>query len=292
MVHTRYIHPDSDEITALAETLQKSAGSAEQFIQRLLAWFDENIAYSRLSAPLFPLQRSDLDVLKLRSGTCGDFANLVVSLLQNRGFTAGYAWLTRDYYGDPQDHICAAVWMDGEWALVDAALPYRKWKGFRCPHREYALLTPEEFALKIQREEEFWRDQARSMGEERLAGLLYAPWLHEEVLLEGEDALTTAFYLLEIDKYRNFRVSVSLLFYTPDRAKSLIQCTCCGEERSYRFSICPAEHIWDESQWSESYSEHRIPAAFHTDQLAALNSSMEKYLHSIYAILQDAGCRI
>ncbi|MBR3843034.1 MAG: hypothetical protein IKM38_07195, partial [Christensenellaceae bacterium] len=104
-----YIHPDDRKIEEFIQQNIPDRSTLKTIAAALLKWFDKNIRYSRLDAPFFPLQRSDLDVLFMRSGTCGDYANLVVSVLQRLGYETGYAYVHVDCYGDEQDHICAAV---------------------------------------------------------------------------------------------------------------------------------------------------------------------------------------
>lgn len=120
------VHPTSPEIAAFAGSIRADANSLPQTIARLMDWFDQAVIYSRLDAPYFPLQRSDLDVLALRSGTCGDYSNLIVSLLLYLGIPAQYAWISRDCFGDEQDHICAAA----------------HWSGKKSPGNRFFLVHP------------------------------------------------------------------------------------------------------------------------------------------------------
>ena len=67
-----YIHPDSIEINCLINELHLEGKSLSGVVEELFLWFDNNISYSRLNAPYYPLQRSDLDVLKLYCAFRGD----------------------------------------------------------------------------------------------------------------------------------------------------------------------------------------------------------------------------
>ena len=58
----------------------------------------------------------------MKAGTCGDYSNLLVSVLLAKGFDACYAYIHRDCYGHAQDHICAAVNENGKNILIDASL--------------------------------------------------------------------------------------------------------------------------------------------------------------------------
>ena len=148
-----YIHPDSIEINCLINELHLEGKSLSGVVEELFLWFDNNISYSRLNAPYYPLQRSDLDVLKMKSGTCGDYSNLVVSVLTRLGYKTKYAFVSVDCYGNPQEHICAAVWDEEQWKLIDATLPYRKWHGLDCPHKECELLSYDDMKTRLKQEE-------------------------------------------------------------------------------------------------------------------------------------------
>lgn len=259
MMQNAYIHPDDESIKQLANELQLSGHSAEMVVTKLLAWFDSCVSYSRLDAPYDPLQRSDLDVLRLRSGTCGDYSNLIVSVLISQGYKAAYAYLKVDLYGNPQDHICAALWSDSCWKLIDATLPYRKWHGFDCPHKEYELLMPQEFLIRMKAEETYWTKKAISWGNERYAGLLYAPWIHEEVIVNEHDTLETLFFLLTYESPQDYSTYVNYFIYASDHASTPIMCKISGNQVLFRFSIHPAENIYDDAQWSDEYVIGDVP---------------------------------
>ena len=115
-----YIHPSDKQILAFIEKQISGSYDLESICERLFAWFDREVEYSRLNAPYFPLQRSDLDLLAMGSGTCGDYSNLLVSVFLAMGFEACYAYVHEDCYGDGQDHICAAVKDHGMYIPIDA----------------------------------------------------------------------------------------------------------------------------------------------------------------------------
>lgn len=84
MRNESYIHPQSTEIESFFKELCIHNISLEKLIVEIFEWFNKNISYSRLSAPYYPLQRSDLDLLKMKSGTCGDYARIKQFLLSKR----------------------------------------------------------------------------------------------------------------------------------------------------------------------------------------------------------------
>ena len=240
----------------------------------LLRWFDDNISYSRLNAPYDPLQRSDLDVLKMRSGTCGDYSNLIVSVLTRLGYKTKYACVHVDCYGDPQDHICAAVWSADRWQLIDATLPYRKWHGMDCPHLEYELLSYDEMKIKLKQDEQYWTNKAIEWKKESLAGLLYAPWIHEEIVLSADNALETVFFLLMLNRIHGYNIFVYYLIYSNTDATAAIMCRVSAEETFFRFSVNNAENLWDENQWGEEYTKESIPECYRSDRLIKMSETL------------------
>jgi len=280
--NVEYIHPHSPEIERFIRELCLEDLPLNSTLEALLLWFDHNITYSRLNAPYFPLQRSDLDVLKMQSGTCGDYANFIVSVLSRLGYRAQYAYVHVDCYGNSQDHICAAVWNGERWQLVDATLPYRKWHGADSPHIEYELLTFDKMKNRWKQEELYWTNKAKEWGKESLAGLLYAPWVHEEIVLCTDHALETVFFLLILDSAQEYTLYAYSLVYSDTHAHNAIQCRVSAEEMAFSFSTHPAEHLWDEKQWGEGYAEDSIPERYRTERL----SRMTEALHRVVPLIR------
>jgi len=284
-----YIHPDDRKIAAFIQNNICDKSSIRHICDGLLNWFDENVAYSRLNAPFFPLQRSDLDVLEMKSGTCGDYANLVVSVMLNLGHEAAYAYVHKDCYGDAQDHICAAV-RDGEaWILIDATQPYRKWHGFDCPHKEYELLLPAAFEAKMKEEERYWTDKAHQFGDLQLAGLLYAPWIHEEVIAQSENALESVFFLLLLDAAKNMTLYAYYQRYSKESGAIPVMGFDSDGVRKYRFACKTPDGIWDDGQWGEEYAECDVPGEFQTKEFFALKDCIAKISAEIGRIRQKSA---
>ncbi len=279
-----YIHPNDKTIAELVQNSLPSRGSLQAVCQDIFRWFDENIAYSRLNSPFFPLQRSDLDVLSMRCGTCGDYANLLVSLLQQLGYETRYAYVHTDCYGDAQDHICAAIWDKGQWLLIDSTQPYRKWYGFPCPHRDYELLTAEAFELRMKKEEAYWTKLAIQYGNESFAGLLYAPWIHEEILRQTEELLESVFFLLQLDEQQNLSLYAYLKSYTSLRGSLPVMSILSKGTQTYRFSCNKPDSLWDPAHWSRVYLEKDIPNEWKTEPFLALKSCIPRILPEIQRI--------
>lgn len=285
----KYIHPDDGRIARFAAEVCKENNGLEAVCRNILAWFEENVEYSRLSAPFDPLQRSDLDVLDMRAGTCGDFANLIVSALLSRGFDAGHAYVHRDLYGDAQDHICASVNDRGRHILIDAAMPYRKWHGYDCKHLEYDFLSPAEFETRMTEEEAYWRSFAAERGRPMLAGLLYAPWMHAERVFETGGLFCDVFYLLTLDEKLEPEMCVYYRRYTKaESALPVMAKVSCGKT-IFHFSIYPRSELWDDGQWSPGFEEADIPVEHASDELRSMKASMRRVLPRIGRILSEAG---
>lgn len=280
-----YIHPESIEIERFIQELHLAELPFETAVSAVFRWFDRNVSYSRLNAPYSPLQRSDLDVLAMKSGTCGDYANLIVSTFTRLGYRTSYAVIQVDCYGDPQDHICAAVRYADRWRLIDATLPYRKWGGSDCPHREYMLLSYDEMKNKWEQEQRYWMNKAAAWKRTSFAGLLYAPWMHEEIVLQTEQSLETVFFMLLLDDAQTYHIDVYYFVYTKETASCAVLCRLNKEDLLYRFSVNRADNLWDEKQWSEPYPKTCIPERFRTPRLSNMTEQMNRIVPAIRQII-------
>lgn len=284
-----YLHPRDPRMIAFAAATAKDGRNAEAISENVFAWLTGNAQYSRLEAPFFPLQRSDLDVLSMKAGTCGDYSNLLVSVLRANGFDAQYAYVHRDCYGDAQDHICAALPEDGRQILIDATMPYRKWHGFDCPHREYELLSPDAFESRMQREEACWRSAAEAQGRPLLAGLWYAPWVHAERVFETDARYDEVFYLLAANDPQQPILYVYYRRCTPQESALPLMAKITDGKTLWHVSIHPRRDLWDDGQWSEGFAD--LTQTHRTDEWRRMRDSLEKVLPRIDRILETAGCR-
>lgn len=285
-----YIHPTDKRITDFSALMRRNGEDLGSIVGSLFSWFDENIEYSRLAAPFFPLQRSDIDVISFKAGTCGDYSNLIVSVLLASGFEARYAYVRRDVYGDAQDHICAAINDNGRYVLIDAAQPYRKWHGYDCGHKEYELLTPIEFENRMRAEEAYWSAAADRYGRPLLAGLMYAPWLHAECVLETPEVYDDVFCLITLDDRLSPALNVYYRHYTPYEGTIPVMAKISDGMVRYRFSAHSRKDLWDERQWSEGFDEDEVPGEYDTPELRLLKDSATKEMPEISRILLEAGC--
>lgn len=282
-----YIHPNDAKIADFAQNIARG-NSLREICSSLLNWFEENVAYSRLNAPFAPLQRSDLDVLSMCAGTCGDYANLIVSVLTHLGYETAYAYVQTDCYGHAQDHICAAVRYDARWVLIDATQPYRKWHGFDCPHRAYELLSCEAFETKMKSEEAYWLALAQKHKKEKLAGLYYAPWIHEQCVQETETLRDSVFYLLILEADLTPVLYIYYQRYTEDTGHLPMMAVVREGETSFRFSIHPCEQLWDEAQWGDAYTCETIPETCKTQEYTHFLAAMEQTVPLVWKIVEQA----
>jgi transglutaminase-like putative cysteine protease len=74
-----YCHPESPAIRELVQAAAHAGRRHCNQVHWLFQWCFDHLRYGRLEAPWFPLVRTDEDVLRLREGTCGDFAHLFVA---------------------------------------------------------------------------------------------------------------------------------------------------------------------------------------------------------------------
>lgn len=282
-----YIHPDDKAIENFILKNVKKKSSLKTVCDELFNWFDGNVKYSRLNAPFFPLQRSDLDVISMQAGTCGDYSNLLVSVFQRMGFVVKYAYIHKDCYGDEQDHICVAVRENNEWILVDATLPYRKWNGFNCLHQEYELFSPNDFEEKMKKEECYWMEVANQYGNKLFAGLLYAPWIHEEIIKQTDTTLESVFFLLLLDEQKKKTIYAYYKKYTKECGIIPVMCIISNGVRRYCFSCKKPANVWDNEQWSEEYLESEIPSRFYSDELCELKNTISRVLLDINRVLSN-----
>ena len=282
-----YIHPSDKKIKEFIQKLELESKDIKEIVYIIFKWFDSNVKYSRLNAPFFPLQRSDLDVLNMLSGTCGDYSNLVVSVFSALGYETGYAYIKVDCYKNPQDHICAAVLHNGKWILIDATLPYRRWHGFDCQHKEYELLSVEEFLAKMKKEESYWLEKAIASGNEKYAGLIYAPWIHDDTIVDTNEKLESVFYLLAFENKDKYQIYATYLVYSKENAFSPVMCRIIGDKIYYMFSEKQANNIWDAAQWGQEYLDASIPEKYKGSYYEKIAMSIQNNMQQIRLALGE-----
>lgn len=280
-----YLHCNSDEIRQFIQEVGRGTATIEDFFSNVFQWFDSNIEYSRLNSPFVPLQRSDLSLLKMKSGTCGDYSNLIVSVLLTLGIPAKYAYLKRDCYGDEQDHICAAAFLEKRWILIDATLPYRKWYGFDCPHQEFELLDPDEFERRMKCVESKCIAKATKWGVPQYSGILYAPWVYDEIVINTEKQIDSVFYLFILNTRKDWTLYINYLTYTRLRGYSPFMVTLTPQKTIFRVSVNQAISIWDETQWSNDLTFDEIPEEYRTVELHKLCENMKNNVPRILSAL-------
>lgn len=149
------------------------------------------------------------------------------------------------------------------------------------------MLSPDDFEDKMKKEESYWMSVANKYGNELLAGLLYAPWIHEEIIKQSDSVLESVFFLLILDEQKNKTIYAYYKKYTKESGTIPIMCIISNGTQKYCFSCKTSTNIWDNEQWSEEYLESDIPSKFNTDTLYELKNCISKFLLDIDKVLSD-----
>ena len=128
---------------------------------------------------------------------------------------------------------------------------------------------------------------AIAWNRESFAGLLYAPWLHEEIILSTADSLETVFFLLMLDDIHAYTIHVYYLIYSGTNASAAILATVTADGIRFRFSVNPADHLWDEKQWGEAYAREVIPEPFHSHRLSGMLERIDRIVPLIRKIVAE-----
>ena len=216
----------------------------------------ENLAYGRLKEPWFPLNRTDLDVLKIGEGTCGEYAQVFYSCMTALGKQARFAHVIRDCFGDDQDHFCGAFYDEDcdAWVLVDPTISYRLVDGFDLRHEKIEWQDLASYTEEIARWEWKYITGAREQGIAALsiAGLRYAPWLYEQILDEDRGRYRSVFLLYTGNVGQPWSGYAMLSENTRSVSTGLIRLTFLDfEDETLGWDRCidSARGKWDESRW-------------------------------------------
>ena len=246
-----YCHPSHPLVEELVNKIPIECRSNSQKAKWLFDWFVQNLKYGRLMQPLFPLVRTDTDVLQLLEGTCGDFSNLFVSCMDYLFIQAKYVRVDRDVYGDEQNHICAAFFDEDRWILVDPTLSYDKISGWDIKHKEYRLISKEEHWNTLRKEEyELFMISLKKYKTILLSGVIFAPWIHEEIIDSSADETSTLFILLTLTKELDWQLWITYHIQSPDQQSCPIRIRS-TEKGKYEWDQCISESfgLWDEKRW-------------------------------------------
>lgn len=276
IIKNNYINPNSKEVKNYLNELNYGTKLEIDSLMEIIEWFKRNVEYSRLNSPYFPLVRNDIDVINMKSGTCGDYSNLLVSCLINLGYEAKYAYVKRDCYGDTQDHICVAAKIDINWILIDVTAPYLYFHPFNCPHKEYQLYEPFEFQKMMKKEEQYWYDKAVEQGCSNLGGLYFAPWIHDEIVVMNKDRIESVFFLLIMNGKEKWTLYATYLIYKQEKRMSPIRLTINqNNEVRTQFSSDENLEIWDENRWGDEFLISDIENEKKTEEWYKIISTVE-----------------
>lgn len=286
IINKSYINPNSGEVQDYLKKINYKTELKIDLIFEIIEWFKGNVEYSRLNSPYFPLVRNDIDVINMKSGTCGDYSNLLVSCLINLGYEAKYAYVKRDCYGDSQDHICVAAKIDGNWILIDVTTPYLYFHPFNCPHKEYHLYEPLEFQEMMKKEELYWYDKAVELGCSNLGGLYFAPWIHNETIIMNEDRIESVFFLLIMNGREKCTLYATYLIYEQNKRMSPIRLMI-NQDDEVKAQFCNDEslEIWDENRWGDEFQISNIASENKTEEWYKLISIVENKKEPIKEVI-------
>ena len=140
---------------------------------------------------------------------------------------------------------------------------------------------------KLKEEEKYWTNKAIEWKKESFAGLLYAPWIHEEIVDSTDNSLETVFFLLMLNSVHEYNIFAYYLVYSDTDASNTIMCRVSAEEMYFCFSVHPADNIWDENQWGEEYMKEAIPRHFCSDRLSKMFEKLTEVVPQIQRMIDS-----
>ena len=138
----------------------------------------------------------------------------------------------------------------------------------------------------MKEQEQYWISIAEQFRNEKIAGLLYAPWIHEEIVQKTEDVLDSVFFLLIIRIDTNPILYAYYKRYTKKCGVLLCMASISNQRQVFQFSIHRTKSLWDDGQWSEEYLEDNIPSDFRSKELEILKTCINKIEPKIQEILK------
>ena len=138
------LSPDDEYIQKLASSITENCTTDEQQIKAVFQWVQNNVQYVAFEDGLAGFKPTEADrVALLKYGDCKGMANLLVSLLQARGFDARHAWIgtrSKNYsYTLPSlvvdNHMICGLNYKGEMYFLDGTGKAADWR-IPPPHLE------------------------------------------------------------------------------------------------------------------------------------------------------------
>ena len=72
-------------------------------------------------------------------------------------------------------------------------------------------------------------------GDDKYAGLFYAPWIHDDVIEDTTEKLESVFYLLAFENKDKYQIFVTYLVYSKENAFSPVMCRITSDAIYYSF---------------------------------------------------------
>lgn len=259
ILHKKYCNPDNSQVIELISYIPLDLKCDLQKAKWLYDWCLDNLDYGRLKKPYFPLVRTDLDVLELKEGTCGDFSHLFISFMDALNIKAKYVKVVRDIHNDEQDHICACFYNEEEqrWILVDPTPSYGRISGWDIKHREIKFIDKDAHWESLKKEEVLWAMRSvEKYNSLLLSGMIYAPWIYEGIINQTKTETESIFVLLTLDSSLKWNMQVTWHMNAADTRKCPIRLRRTSNSDSYEWDECIDEdlEVWDEKRWNSNGS--------------------------------------
>lgn len=122
---------------------------------------------------------------------------------------------------------------------------------------------------------------ADGWGDHGYAGLLFAPWIHQDTIFESKELLEVVFYLLIIEKAKKFQIYSTYIEYTKNGGYAPIMCRIENGIENYGFSINTPSNLCDINQWSEEYLAVEVPEVYKNKKYFLIRDNIQRNLKRI-----------
>lgn len=138
----RIVQQSNAIVTGISGDYEKAAAIYKWVIANIAYDWDYLDAYRKGKAASYPVVVEPEEVLEKKITVCDGYSKLTAALLQAQGIPAAYILGT----GNGEDHAWNAVYVNGEWILVDST-----WGRQGLPGGEFYNLTLEYFDIPLAR---------------------------------------------------------------------------------------------------------------------------------------------
>lgn len=118
---------------------------------------------------------------------------------------------------------------------------------------------------------------------------IYAPWIHDDTIVDTDEKLESVFYLLVFENKEKYQIYATYLVYSKETAFSPVMCRITEDKIYYTFSEKKADNIWDAEQWGEEYLETTVPEIKKEQYYENITKSIQMNIPSIKELMLE-GC--